>query len=99
MLTQKMKAKRIAFAKKYLSWTKEQWRNVMFSDKPKFDTVNSRSVTVRRSKTMDRYADKYVVKTVKHSPSVMMWACFSGRSGRGGMYALPPGTPMNGERY
>ncbi len=23
---------------------------------------------------MDRYADKYVVKTVKHSPSVMMWA-------------------------
>jgi len=71
----------------------------MFSDEAKFDTVNSRSVTVRRSKSMNRYADKYVVKTVKHSPSVMMWACFSGRSGRGGMYALPQNTTMNGEKY
>ncbi len=39
----------------------------MFSDEA---SVNSRSVTVRRSMTMDRYADKCVVKTVKHSPSV-----------------------------
>jgi hypothetical protein len=45
----------------------EQWRDVMFSDEA---SVNSSSVTVRRSKAMDRYADKYVVKTVKHSPSV-----------------------------
>jgi hypothetical protein len=67
----------------------------MFSD----EIVNSSSVTVRRSKTMDRYADNYVVKTVKHSPSLMMWACFSGKSGReGGMYALPKNTTMNKER-
>jgi transposase len=99
LLTQKMKEKRIAFAKKYKNWTSEQWRDVMFSDEAKFAIVNSRSVTVRRSKSMNRYADKYVVKTVKHSPSVMMWACFIGRSGRGGMYALPQNTTMNGEKY
>ena len=34
-----------------------------------FEIVNRGSVTVRRSKTMDRNADKYVVNTVKHSPS------------------------------
>jgi hypothetical protein len=39
----------------------------MFSDEA---SVNSRSMTVKRSKVMDRYADKYVVKTVKQSPSV-----------------------------
>ncbi len=38
----------------------------------------------KRSKTMDRYADKYVLKTVKHSFSV---------------YALPKNTTMNKERY
>jgi hypothetical protein len=51
----------------------------MYSDEAKFAIINSRSVTMRHSKTIDRYADKYVVKTVKHSPSVMMWACFRQR--------------------
>ena len=83
LLTMKMKAKRLQFARKYRSWTSEQWNEVMFSDESKFEIVNSRSVTVRRGSTTNRYADKYVVKTVKHSPSVMMWACFSGRTGCG----------------
>ncbi len=67
----------------------------MFSDETKFEIVNSRSMTVRRSKTMNWYADKYVVETVKHSPSEMMWACLSGKSARGGMYALPKNTMIN----
>jgi hypothetical protein len=50
-------------------YTSDQWRNVMFSDEAKFETINSRSVTVMRSKTMNQYADKYVMRTVKHSPS------------------------------
>ena len=29
----------------------------------------------------------------------MMWACFSGKLGRGGIYALPKNVTMNGERY
>jgi transposase len=89
----------LAFARKYKNWTSKQWRNVMYSVEAKFAIINSRSVTMRHSKTIDLYADKYVVKTVKHSPSVMMWACFSGKSGRGGMYALPKNTTMNKERY
>jgi transposase len=60
LLTQKMKQKRLAFARKYKNWTSEQWRDVMSSDEAKFAIVNSRSVTVGRSKTMDRYADKYL---------------------------------------
>jgi hypothetical protein len=32
LLTKKMKDKRIAFAKKYVGWSKERWSKVMFSD-------------------------------------------------------------------
>jgi hypothetical protein len=35
----------------------------------------------------------------KHSASVMVWACFSGKKGRGVLYFLPKNCTMNGERY
>jgi hypothetical protein len=89
LLTEAMKLKRLAFAKKYRSWTASEWRNVMYSDESTFSLVNSRSVTVRRGKQMNRYKHRFVVKTVKHSASVMVWACFSGKKGRGGLYFLP----------
>jgi transposase len=99
LLTEAMKRKRLAFARKYRNWTSYEWRNVMFSDESTFSLVNSRSVTVRRSKTMCRYKHKFVVKTVKHSANVMVWGCFSGKMGRGGLYFLPKNCTMNGERY
>jgi transposase len=39
------------------------------------------------------------VKTKKHLNGIMVWACFTGKMGRGGLYFLPKGTTMNGERY
>jgi hypothetical protein len=39
------------------------------------------------------------VKTVKHPDSVMVWGCFSGAVGRGGLYFLPKKSTQNGERY
>jgi transposase len=99
LLTQKMKMKRIAFAKKYLNWTEKQWKNVMFSDESTFRIVNSRSVTVRRPKTMNRYKSKFTIPTVKHAAGVMVWGCYSGEVGRGSLYFLPKNKTMNGERY
>ena len=40
-----------------------------------------------------------MVKTIKHPPSVMVWACFSGVVGRGSIYFLPAGSTMNSEKY
>lgn len=99
LLTQKMKMKRLAFAKKHINWSEQQWMDVMFSDESTFRIVNSRSVTVRRSKTMSRYKSKFTIPTVKHSAGVMVWGCYSGRVGRGGLYFLPKNVTMNGERY
>lgn len=99
LLTQKMKMKRLAFAKKYLNWSEKQWMNVMFSDESTFRIVNSRSVTVRRPKTMCRYKGKFTISTVKHAAGVMVWGCYSGKVGRGSLYFLPKNKTMNGDRY
>ncbi len=72
----------------------------MFCDESTFILVNPRSVTVRRGKTMNRYKHKFVLKTIKHSANVMVWGCFSGKKGHGGLYFQPKkNCTMNGERY
>jgi hypothetical protein len=71
----------------------------MYSDESMFCLVHPRSTTVRHNKAMNRYKHKVVLKTVMHSASVMVWGCFSGKRGRGGLYFLPKNCAMNGERY
>jgi transposase len=99
LLTAAMKKKRLSFAKKNLHWTEKEWQGVMFSDESTFRIINSRSTKVRRPSTVSRYKQRYTITTVKHSPSVMVWGCFSGQKGRGGLYFLPKNCTMNGERY
>jgi len=99
LLTKKMVKKRLSFCKKYLHWTPKQWESVMFSDESTFRLVNSRGTTVRRSKGVSRYKEGYTIPTVKHSEGVMVWGCFSGKVGRGGLYFLPKNLTMNGPRY
>ena len=99
LLTDRMRKKRMDFCKKYASWTEEQWQNVVFSDEACLYLIPSVSKKVRRPRGSNRFAEKYTVKTVKHSPYVMVWGCFSGAGGRGGLYFLPKSTTMNGERY
>ena len=44
-----------------------------------------------------RYDDKYMVSTMKHPPSQMIWGAMS-QHGIGGLFFLPSGTTMNGEK-
>ena len=53
---------------------------------------------VRRSPGSNRYASKFVIKTVKHAASVMAWGGFS-MAGRGGLHFLEKGVTMNSDRY
>jgi transposase len=99
LLTARMVKKRIAFCKKYRSWTEKDWERVMFSDESTFRLVNPRAQRVRRPTMTNRYKQRYVVVNVKHSASIMVWGCFSGAGGRGSLYFLPPKTTMNGDRY
>ena len=53
LLTQKIKQKRLAWAKKYKTWSFEEWKNVLFSDETHFlcrdDTASMLELVKERS--------------------------------------------------
>lgn len=99
LLTDKMRKQRLAFCKKYQHWTSEDWRRVVFSDESNFKTISKDKRKVRRPLGADRFDKKYTVKTVKFPASVMVWGCFSGEKGTGGIYFLDKNVNMNANLY
>lgn len=98
MLTKVMRQKRINFCKKYQRWTMEQWRTVLFSDESTFQQFCNTQHHVRRPAGTSPLNPRYTIKTVKHSPSVMVWGCFS-YFNRGALTFLAPNERMNADRY
>ena len=99
LLTERMKMQRMEFATSHLHWTAEMWGKVMFTDESTFRLVRGGIKRVRRPPGSNRFDQKFCVKTVKHSGSIMVWAGFDGRWGRAGISFLKPGTTMNAEVY
>lgn len=77
LLTRKMKAARLKWAKYHRSWTVEDWKNVIFSDESKFNLHGSDGMIYVRRKEGERYSDQCTRKTVKHPAGKMVWGCFS----------------------
>ena len=97
-LSDKMKAKRLAFAEKHKQWTEEQWSKVMFSDESNFVLSTGGRTMCRRPRGSDRYDEKYTVKTTRHSQKLMMWGSFCA-GGVGDIVFLEKGQTMNGKCY
>ncbi|XP_076038565.1 uncharacterized protein LOC143023828 [Oratosquilla oratoria] len=66
LLTDHLQKARLAFAKQYAKWTKEEWSKVMWSDESTFQLILSQHVKVRRPSTASRYDVAYTSPTVKH---------------------------------
>ena len=92
-----MKAKRLAFAKKHRDWTIHQWSKNLFSDESNFQQFVVRKRYVRRSPGK-RYDDKYTVSTMKHPPKPDDLGEIL-KHGINGLFFLPSGTTINGEKY
>ena len=95
LLTDVMKAKRLAWAKRLESWTSEDWRKVLFSDESQFLVQGQRSQHVRRTKG-EPIRQEHIEQHVKHPQKKMFWGCFS----YNGVGSLSPveGT-MNANHY
>ena len=68
------------------------------------DEITSRLVVrgyklVCRPSGVSRYYSRYIITTVKHPKSVMVWGAFSGDKARGGLYFLPKNVTMRGDNY
>ena len=72
-----MKA-RIQFAKKYCSWSADDWGKVLFSDETKINFFQSDGATYVHRPKHTRLNPRYVQKTVKMGKgNIMLWGCFS----------------------
>lgn len=96
-LTPLMKKRRLDFARDHVSWTVEDWKKVMWSDESNFEQFGIKATRVRRPSGA-RYKEKFVIPTVKHCPSIMVWASFSAY-GRGALVFLEPKERLNAEKY
>ena len=99
LLTKAHKEKRVRFARKYLNWTIRKWRSSLFTDESTFLCLRSTGgIRVRRKQGVNKYDEKYIRKTLKHSPSLMIHASISA-NGPGRIFVLKVGQNMNGKQY
>lgn len=69
---------RLAFARRHLHWTVDEWKKVLFSDETRYKIFNSDGMKRVRRPINTRFNPKYVTPTVKHGKgSVFLWGCFS----------------------
>jgi len=72
------KEARLTWCQRHASWTVEDWRKVLWSDESTFSQFQqSRNCRVWREPN-DEWSASCLSATVKHSPSIMHWGCFSG---------------------
>lgn len=94
LLTKVQKLKRLRFAKKYIVWSEDDWRRVLWSDEATFTVTGSGYDRVYRKPHSDALDPKYTCKTVKHPDSLMVWGCFS-YFGVGELVVLPKNIKVN----
>jgi transposase len=95
LLTVRMKKQRLEWARKYRSWTVEQWKQVLFSDETHFVVQGFRSSVVRRS-TNEPLNTNHIDQAPKHPPKKMFWGSFSAT---GTATLIPVEGMMDSKKY
>jgi transposase len=77
-LTDKHKKARLAFAKKYESWTSDDWKNVVWSDESKFNLLNSDGKQYHWTNRPEELNEDGITPTLKFGGGgVMVWSCLT----------------------
>ena len=79
LLTKKMQATRLKWAREHAKWTKTQWEKVIFSDESKFNLHGSDGKLYVRRRPGAEYRPECLVSTVKHPEDQMIWGCISSK--------------------
>ena len=93
LLTARMRSKHLQWCKERRNWSIDQWSKIMWSDESVTRLFSNYSSIVR-CKVGYRYEAKFIVPTVTHPQSVMLWRSMSG-FGTGSLVFLPKGAYIN----
>lgn len=79
LLTNKMKQKRLSWAKQHVSWTMDQWNSVIFSDESKFNLYGSDGKQYVRRRKNEAFHPDCISPTVKFPAGQMIWGSISSK--------------------
>lgn len=69
---------RLAFCKKHVNWSVEDWRRVIWSDEVKINRFQSDGISYYWRRPKETIQRHHVKQTVKHGGgSLMVWGCFT----------------------
>ena len=88
----------MAFARKYSSWTVDEWRKVLWTDESAFRVSDTKGKRVWRRKGSDPYHPKFTAKSTKHPPTIMVWGAFS-YGGVAELHVFPKGQSVTKDVY
>jgi hypothetical protein len=75
-ISNRNRIKRLKWCKERLTWTREQWSQILWSDESPFVLRYDRATRVWRMKSEKN--EPWVMRgTVKHDQKIMVWGCFS----------------------
>jgi hypothetical protein len=77
-LTDSQKKARFQWAKKYSTWTIEEWKNIIWSDESKFNVLNSDRKEYYWTNNQGQITKESVKPTLKFGGgSIMVWGCMT----------------------
>ena len=95
---ERIRAKRLDYAKKFSSKAPAWWKRCLFSDETYIALEPQKHRYVRRPKTGLRFEPKYCTKKITKPKKLLVWALFSGSDHRE-LVVFPEGVTMNKDRY
>lgn len=98
LLNERHRKNRLKFCKKYRNWNEEDWKKVLWTDEATFFVTGMGAKRVYRRSGTDPNLPQYILPTVKHPTSVMIWGSFA-YGGVGKLVYLPPNETMNQYKY
>ena len=96
LMTDQQRRNRIAWAKKYSTWTPEMWEKVLFSDESTFCLFGNQAHTYVRRFRGEEFKPECLNLTVKHPLKIMVWGCMAA-SGVGRLHIVD--GMVNGAKY
>lgn len=98
-ISERTRKRRLAWAEEHLSWSREQWADVLWSDETWVTAGRHRKTWVTR-KQNEALDPTCILERVQRKSGWMFWGCFSGRAGKGpGLFWEKDWGSINGETY
>ena len=96
LLNAVQRKKRVIWAREYLNWTRDQWKNVLWSDESKISIFGCDGLRYVRRRVGEELLPECLTPTMKHPVSVMIWGCMTA-TGVGRQHVCQ--GIINGQKY